>query len=67
MMKAIRVPKGTVTYADSLRAIGTASLLEEISGTQVIIRDVGIYFQVECSMDVSPEGLKTPSPGFYYI
>lgn len=66
-MKAIEVPKGTGTYADSLRAIGTANLLEEISGAQVIIRDMGTHFQVECSMDVLPEGLKPPSPGFYYI
>ncbi|HHT9138088.1 MAG TPA: hypothetical protein ACFYEK_12715 [Candidatus Wunengus sp. YC60] len=66
-MKAIEVPKGTGTYADSLRAIGTASLLEEISGTQTIIRDMGTHFQIECPKDVSPEGLKPPSPGFYYI
>lgn len=66
-MKAIEVPKGTGTYADSLRAIGTASLLEEISGTQAIIRDMGTHCQIECPKDVSPEGLKPPSPGFYYI
>lgn len=66
-MKAIEVPKGTGTYADSLRAIGTASLLEEISGTQATIRDMGTHFQTECPKDVSPEGLKPPSPGFYYI
>ena len=66
-MRVFPVTKGTGTYADSLRAIGIACLLEEISGTQTIIRDIGTHFQVECSVDVQPALWKTPAPGFYYI
>lgn len=66
-MKVFPVPKGTGTYADSLRAIGTASLLEEITGTQTIIRDMGTLFQIECSTDVHIDKWMPPSPGFYYI
>ncbi|MFO0794413.1 MAG: hypothetical protein U0586_10170 [Candidatus Brocadiaceae bacterium] len=66
-MKEFPVFKETGTYADSLRAVGTASLLEEISGMQTTIRDMGTHFQVECPKDVSSEELKPPLPGFYYI
>lgn len=66
-MKVIEIPKTTGTYADSLRAIGTADLLEEISGTQSIIKDMGTHFQIECSSDIVPEQLRQPSPGYYYI
>lgn len=65
-MRIFLVPKGTGTYADSLRAIGTAGLLEEVTGTQTKIRDVGTYFQVECP-DVTHEQWRPPLPGFYYI
>lgn len=66
-MRIVEIPKGTGTYADSLRAIGTAVLLEEMSGTETIVRDLGSHFQVECSWDISSEQLHPPSPGFYYI
>ncbi len=66
-MKVVEVSKGTGTYADSLKAIGVASFLDELSGAQTIIRDMGTHFQIECPRDVPPEGLKPPSPGFYYI
>lgn len=66
-MRTFEVSKGTGTYADSLRAIGTANLLEEISGTQTIIWDMGTHFHIVCSADVSPEQWKMPDPGFYYI
>lgn len=66
-MKEIIVFKGTGTYADSLRAIGTAGLLEEISGTQVIIKDMGTHFQLKCAIDILPEKWNKPTPGFYYI
>lgn len=65
-MRIFLVPKGTGTYADSLMAIGTSGLLEEVTGTQTKIRDVGTYFQVECS-DVTHDQWRPPSPGFYYI
>lgn len=66
-MKVIEIPKTTGTYADSLRAIGTATLLEEISDTQTIIKDMGANFQIECSSDIVSEQLSPPSPGYYYI
>lgn len=67
MKKVIDVPKITGTYADSLRAIGTANLLEEMTGKKTIIKDLGAHFQVECSADVQPEQWNAPTPGFYYI
>lgn len=66
-MRIFEVAKGTGTYADSLMAIGMASLLEEISGTQTIIRDMGTHFQIGSSAEVSDEQWRPPSPGFYYI
>ncbi len=66
-MRIFEVAKGTGTYADSLMAIGTASLLKEVSGTQTIIRDMGTHFQIESSADVPPNQWSLPSPGFYYI
>lgn len=66
-MRIFQVPKGTGTYADSLRAIGTAGLLEELTGTQTKIRDAGTYFQIECSAEISPGQWEQPLPGFYYI
>lgn len=66
-MKVFEIPKSTNTYADSLRAVGTADLLEEISRTQPIIKDMGTHFQIECSSDIVSEQLSPPSPGYYYI
>ena len=66
-MKVIEIPKTTGTYADALRAIGTADLLEEMSGTHTIIKDMGSHFQIECSSDIVSDQLKQPSPGYYYI
>lgn len=66
-MKIISVPKGTGTYADSLRAIGTASLLEDTTRVQTTIRDMGSHFEIECVRDVPAEQWKTPEPGFHYI
>lgn len=66
-MKVVEIPKGTGTYADSLRAVGTAGLLEEVTGVGSIIHDMGTHFQIECSADVPGEQWKQPSPGFYYI
>lgn len=66
-MKVVEIPKGTGTYADSLRAIGTANLLEEVTGVGSIIHDMGTHFQIECSTVVPDEQWKQPSPGFYYI
>jgi len=66
-LKVFEIPKSTNTYADSLRAVGTADLLEEISRTQPIIKDMGTHFQIECSSDIVSEQLSPPSPGYYYI
>ncbi len=63
----VEIAKKTGTYADSLQAIGTANLIEEIAGRQTVIRDMGPFFQVECASDVLPAQWKPPSPGFYYI
>ncbi len=66
-MNEIEVPKGTGTYADSLRAIGTANILEEVSGIQTTIKDIGTSFKIECETDVAPETWNPPLAGFYYI
>lgn len=66
-MKNYIVPKGIGTYGDSLRAIGTAGLLEEITGAHTKIRDMGTHFQIECSADIPAEQWGTPSPGYYFI
>ena len=58
-MKIFTVPKGTGTYADSLKAIGTAGLLEEISGTQTIICDMGTHFQIECAIEIAPDRFRS--------
>ena len=63
----MEIPKGTGTYADSLRAIGTAGLLEEATGVGSIIHDMGTHFQIKLSPDVPDEQWRPPSPGFYYI
>lgn len=66
-MKVVEIPKGTGTYADSLRAIGTAGLLEEVAGVGTIIQDRGTHFKIEYSSDVPDVQWRPPSPGFYYI
>lgn len=66
-MKVVEIPKGTGTYADSLMAIGTAGLFEEVTGVGSIIHDTGTHFQIKCSSDVPDEQWRPPSPGFYYI
>lgn len=66
-MKVVEILKGTGTYADSLRAIGTAGLLEEVAGVGTIIQDRGTHFKIEYSSDMPDVQWRPPSPGFYYI
>ncbi|HLC15893.1 MAG TPA: hypothetical protein VJL89_06670 [Thermodesulfovibrionia bacterium] len=61
------IPKGTGTYADSLHAIGTASLLVEISNGKTNITDKGSFFEINCSSALSVEQWREPNPGFRYI
>jgi hypothetical protein len=61
------IPKGTGTYADSLQAIGTASLLVEISNGKTNITDKGSFFEINCAADLSVEQWREPNPGFRYI
>ncbi len=66
-MTVINISKGTGTYADSLRAIGIADLLKELTGNETLIKDVGTHFQIEYDDKILPEKWKVPTPGFYYI
>jgi len=61
------IPKTTGTYADTLEAIGTASLIEEISGCRTFIKDIGQTFEIISEKDIPSYNWSPPSPGFFYI
>jgi len=63
----ILIPKKTGTYADSLCAVGYASLLAELRDSSSNIEDVGHSYRVICEEGTPPEDWKPPSPGFLYI
>lgn len=61
------VPKRTGTYADTLEAIGVASLLDELHYSSVTIRDSGGHFSVIAQNGPHPEAWPPVSPGFPYV
>lgn len=61
------ISKKTGTYAETLEAIGLASLLEGLGCRGVTIRDLGAEFHVSTTDDVSPENWHCPEPGYPYI
>lgn len=61
------IPKRTMTYADSLEAIGLASLLQDITGKGVQVLDSGDRFVLEAG-DLPPlAGWPPLSPGYPFI
>lgn len=62
------VPKRTLTYSDTLEAVGLASFLEEIAGTSVRILDRGDRFllQVRNGMP-DPDKWPVIEPGYPFI
>lgn len=61
------VPKYTMTYADTLRAVGLASLLEEITGKGVQVQDCGDRFLLDTSELPPFEQWPPISPGYPFI
>ncbi len=61
------VPKGTLTYADTLEAIGLANLIQEISGKQVRLQDLGENYAVEGPVLPARESWPTLEPGYPFI
>ena len=54
----------TGTYADTLEAIGTATLIKELSGAAPVVTDLNGAFQIEWEASGL---LRPPEPGFPYI
>jgi len=63
----IVVAKRTGTYADTLEAIGTASLLEELSYENVILRDTGGEFSISADNGPLPDSWPPVTPGYPYV
>lgn len=62
-----KVPKHTMTYAETLETIGLARLLREITGAQVRLIDRGDHY-VLVGQDVGPSsGWLSISPGYPFI
>ncbi|MEW6541542.1 MAG: hypothetical protein AB1402_08020 [Bacillota bacterium] len=61
------VPKRTLTYADTLEAVGLGSLLEEITGSEVRLMDRGDRYVLEGKQpDPSPDW-PSITPGYPFI
>jgi len=63
----IEVSKRTGTYADTLEAIGIASLLNELHYANVVVRDCGGEFFVIGENGPSPDSWPQVTPGFPYV
>lgn len=61
------VPKVTGTYADTLHAIGLASLLEEIGYKGAMIKDGGAQFTVSATGDLTSDNWPQITPGYRYV
>jgi hypothetical protein len=61
------VPKRTGTYADTLEAIGVASLLDELHYATVVIRDSGGEFSIIAESGPNPDAWPPVTPGFPYV
>jgi hypothetical protein len=61
------VPKRTGTYADTLEAIGVASLLEELHYSTVTIRDSGTGFSILAADGPNPASWPPVTPGFPFV
>ena len=63
----IQVAAKTGTYSDALEAIGTASILEELGFSKVLIRDLGQTLLVSSDDTIAPVDWRVPSAGYPYI
>ena len=63
----IEIQKASNTYADTLHAVGMASLLSELTGKQARICEHGASFTVSCDDGIQPENWLPPSPGFLFV
>lgn len=63
----IYVEKVTGTYADTLKAVGLADLLAEVTVQDVHIRNLGAVFEVEGANPESVESWPIITPGYPYI
>ncbi len=61
------VPKRTLTYADTLEAIGLGSLLEEITGSPVRLVDKGDHYVLDGNDPGPVTGWPAISPGYPFI
>lgn len=61
------VQKETGTYADTLKAVGLADLLREVTGQDVRIRNMGSHFEIEGADPPPIESWHTITPGYPYI
>ncbi len=61
------VPKGTLTYADTLEAIGLASLFEEITGSQYRLHDLDECYTVEGPDLPAATSWPAIEPGYPFI
>jgi hypothetical protein len=66
-MNVVTVPKLSGTYADTLRAVGTACLLEELTKKEAVIKDADTHFSIEYDANIEPDAWEPPSPGYYFI
>lgn len=61
------VNKTTGTYADTLHAVGLASLTQDLDLGTIRIRDSDGSYSLETSIDISPDQWPSISPGYWYI
>jgi len=61
------VPKKTGTYADTLCAMGYATLLAELRKKSARIEDIGTAYLVSCPKGVDADDWTAPAPGFCFI
>jgi hypothetical protein len=57
----------TGTYADTLQAIGVASLLRECGHEKVVVRGAGGRFEIAVARSLDEDEWKPPSAGFPYV
>ncbi len=63
----VYIQKETGTYADTLKAVGLADLLREVTSQDVRIRNVGSHFEIEGANPPPVESWHAITPGYPYI
>lgn len=54
------VKKKTMTYADTLEAVGLADLLGELTGSNIRLQDLGDSYSLELKEAIKPENWLPP-------